>query len=79
MTRERRELASAIHRHVDEVADHGREALGELAELLYYADEGDALTLLRRFVFMSPDEKRVLLALADRMGEQARRVGPRGE
>jgi hypothetical protein len=79
MTQERSELASAIHRHVDEVADHGREALGELAELLYYAEEGDALTFLRRFVFMSPDEKRVLLAMADRMAELSQRVGSRGE
>jgi hypothetical protein len=67
MTEDARDLALAIHRRVDEIAERGRDALGELAELLYYAEEKDSLQVLRRFVFLAETEKQMLLVMAERM------------
>jgi hypothetical protein len=74
MTQEGQDIVQALHRRVDEVAGHGTQALGELAELLYYAEEEETLPFLRRFVFMASIEKQVLLTLADRMARLRRRA-----
>jgi hypothetical protein len=67
MSNEQNLIVKEIHEYVDELAASGQNALNVFVELAYYAREEDVLALLRNFIFMSPAEKQLLLAAANRL------------